>query len=259
MLTRVRSSGEPRVAVVAYLVMVVGMVATPLFARGSDERRILAVVVVGGLFVTAISSMRRIYGIRAILAASAIIVVGLIVEVVGSSTGFPFGEYDYTGVLTPQLFGVPIVVAFAWAGITLTVHGALHALPLGRAAKAQAARIAVMAFAITAWDLFLDPQMVAEGYWSWQPSTLAFREIPIVNYLGWLFTATITSAVAVLFCKPVHAAAPSLPRLTYATLATLSTVGFLIFFDDPVVALVGGPAMGAFVALSFGTFRKTTR
>jgi hypothetical protein len=33
----------------------------------------------------------------------------------------------------------------------------------------------------------------------------------------------------------------------YATLAGLSTIGFMFFFDDLVVALVGGVLMGVFV------------
>ncbi|NBX13096.1 MAG: hypothetical protein EBR06_04645, partial [Acidimicrobiia bacterium] len=84
-------------------------------------------------------------------------------------------------------------------------------------------------------------------------------------YLGWLLTASITSATAVLVCKPRHAheartliagagsksTTSPLPRITYATLAVLSTIGFAVFFDDLVVAVVGGVSMGVFVWLSF--------
>jgi hypothetical protein len=45
--------------------------------------------------------------------------------------------------------------------------------------------------------------------------------------------------------------ASPLPRIIYATLAVLSTIGFAVFFDDLVVAAVGGVAMGVFVWLSF--------
>ena len=37
----------------------------------------------------------------------------------------------------------------------------------GAGAPAAAARVAVAALGLAAWDLFLDPQMVAEGYWTW--------------------------------------------------------------------------------------------
>jgi putative membrane protein len=206
----------------------------------------LALVVVSALFVTALSAAVRDHGLRSVVAALAIVVVTFLMEIVGSKTGFPFGEYDYTGALTPQLFGVPIVVAFAWAGITFTVHGALRDVRRGR--------VVLMACAITAWDTFLDPQMVGEGYWQWQPASPAYRGIPLFNYLGWLLTASIPSAIAVAVCgRPHNDRASELPRITYATLAVLSTIGFAVFFDDMVVAVVGGVAMGIFVWLSYAS------
>jgi putative membrane protein len=253
---------RPRLALAAFIVMITGMIATPLFGKAGDERLVLALAVVAALFVSAVSAAIQDHGRRALVAAVSIVVFTFLVEILGSKTGFPFGEYEYTSVLTPQLFGVPIIVSFAWAGITLTVYGALRNVRVGR--------IALMAFAITAWDAFLDPQMVGEGYWQWQPATPSYRGIPLFNYLGWLLTASITSAIAVFMCEGRHAresrelvtgaspmstAAP-LPRITYATLAVLSTIGFSVFFDDLVVALVGGLTMGVFVWLSFA---KQTR
>ena len=268
---------ESRAALVAYVVMVAGMIATPLFEQGGDERRVLALVVVSALFVTSLSAAVRDQGLRSVFAALAIVVVTFLVEILGSKTGFPFGEYDYTGALTPQIFGVPIVVAFAWAGITLTVHGALRDVRIGHMRigemrtgrgsvnsgwQRNLGRVALMACAITAWDAFLDPQMVGEGYWQWQLASPAYRGIPLVNYLGWLLTGSFTSVIVIAVCgrrknHDKHDAkndgASGLPRITYATLAVLSTIGFAIFFDDIVVAVVGGVTMGIFVWLSYAS------
>jgi putative membrane protein len=106
-----------------------------------------------------------------------------------------------------------------------------------------------MAASITAWDVFLDPQMVGEGYWQWQPASLTFRGIPLVNYVGWFATALINSALVMAICRAPHAAELQMTTLrlsliTYATLTVLSTIGFLFFFDDVVVAAVGAVAMG---------------
>lgn len=242
---------ESRMGLFAFVVMVAGMVATPLFERGGDERRLLALVVVASLFVTAVAASVGSHGARSLVAAGAIVVVTFLVEVLGSRTGFPFGEYDYTGALTPQLFAVPIVVSFAWAGITLTVHGALRNVAIGSPPRAAIVRIATMALAITAWDVFLDPQMVGEGYWRWETTSPSFRGIPLVNYLGWMLTAGVTATLASVLCGPVRRRASSLPRIVYATLVVFSTLGFLVFFDDAVVALVGGLAMGCFVVVSW--------
>ena len=85
---------ESRVALAALVVMVAGMIATPLFEQGGDERRMLALVVVSALFVTALSAVVRDHGSRSLFAALAIVVVTFLMEIVGSKTGFPFGEYD---------------------------------------------------------------------------------------------------------------------------------------------------------------------
>ena len=44
------------------------------------------------------------------------------------------------------------------------------------------------AVALTAWDLFLDPQMTAERYWRWERPG-SYRGIPLSNYAGWLVTS----------------------------------------------------------------------
>jgi uncharacterized membrane protein len=242
---------------VAYVVMVGGMIATPLFARGGDERVALALVVVGALFVAALSASVHMHGCGAFVAATLIVAVTFGLEVLGSSTGFPFGSYEYSEKLRPQLFDVPIIVAFAWAGITLTVHAAFSALHVAGRRLAAVPSVIVMALAITAWDAFLDPQMVAEGYWAWEPTTPSYRGIPLVNYLGWLLTAGITSTITVLVCRQRHRSTV-LPSVVYATLAVLSTIGFVAFFDDLVVAMVGGVAMGIFAVLAVRVARART-
>ena len=41
-------------------------------------------------------------------------VIGFLAEVLGTSTGFPFGKYYYTDFLGPKVFGVPEVVPLIW-------------------------------------------------------------------------------------------------------------------------------------------------
>jgi uncharacterized membrane protein len=99
--------------------------------------------------------------------------------------------------------------------------------------------------------------MVGEGYWTWAEASPAWRTIPLVNYLGWFATACITSFVA-LKILGVPPRVRTLPRSVYATLAVLSTIGFVFFFDDITVALVGGVAMGAGVVWSYVAPRRST-
>ena len=56
-------------------------------------------------------------------------------------------------------------VPLAWFGMALPAREVAHAV-LGHGRRAGR-RIVLGAAALTAWDLFLDPQMVGEGYWTW--------------------------------------------------------------------------------------------
>ena len=219
-------------------VMVAAMIATPLFDQGGEQRRALANVVVLSLFAVGLLTTWAVHQRRALVAAGAVVVITYFIELLGSTTGFPFGAYDYTSALTPQVAGVPLLVSFAWAGITLVVYG------MFAGGGARWVQLAMMAASITAWDVFLDPQMVGEGYWQWQPASLAFRGIPLVNYAGWFATALINSALVMVICRTPQVLTQRLSIATYATLTILSTIGFVFFFDDVVVAAVGAVAMG---------------
>jgi putative membrane protein len=50
------------------------------------------------------------------------------------------------------------------------------------------------ALAMTAWDLALDPQMVAWGFWIWaEPG--GYFGIPWSNFIGWVLTTALITVV----------------------------------------------------------------
>ena len=107
--------------------------------------------------------------------------IGFAAEVVGESTGFPFGEYHYTDTLGPELFGVPIALVSAWIVITAFVVGVLIRIKLSRRWWVIAGP-ALMVLV----DLALEP--VATGpmdAWMWE-STGAYYDVPVTNFLGWV-------------------------------------------------------------------------
>ena len=244
----------------AGVVAIAAMVATPLFVQGEVERRWLAYVVVIGFFVAATAASWLVHDVRAVWAAVVVMTISLAVEVVGSRTGFPFGDYEYGSALQPKLLGVPLLVAVAWTMITLVVYGMYEHTRLSLVGRTIAG-----ACSITAWDVFLDPQMVAEGYWTWQQRGASFRGIPLVNYGGWFITAVVmlvlvhmmmTVATGRRAAQQHHDViqaehtARSLASLMYLVISVLSTIGFLLFFADGIVALVGAFAMGSCWTLS---------
>ena len=84
------------------------------------------------------------------------------------------------GALRPTAAGVPALVPAAWFAMALPAR---EVGPRGarRRRSSPGRRVLLGAAALTAWDLFLDPQMVAEGYWRWhRPGR--YRGIPLTNY-----------------------------------------------------------------------------
>ncbi|MEO5679080.1 MAG: carotenoid biosynthesis protein [Acidimicrobiales bacterium] len=224
------ADGGTRLAVVSLGLMWLAQVVTPLFGRGHRQGPTTVVVVL--LAAAALGATAAAVGWRrAAVAVAAATAVGVAVEAVGTRTGLPFGEYRYTDRLQPQVLGVPVVVALAWAGMGLPAWAVA-----GRLVRPVAARIVVGSVALTAWDLFLDPQMVAEGFWVW-PGGGAYRGIPLPNFAGWLAVSAVLMAV---FALVAPAARSAVAVAAYLLMAVMEVLGFLLFFGDAVVAVVGG-------------------
>jgi uncharacterized membrane protein len=221
------------------------MVATPLLQRG--RRRLASSAVVSGLAVTTGAAAVRRWGRpRALVAATTIAAATTAIERLGTTTGLPFGRYRYTGSLRPTVAGVPALVPVAWFAMCLPARDVAHAV-LGRRSS-PLLRVAVGAAALTAWDLFLDPQMTAEGYWCWERSG-GYRGIPLTNYAGWLVTSLVVVAALELLTPPRGEGDRALVGV-YTLMAVMETVGFAAFFDDRLVAAVGGGAMAPLAALA---------
>jgi putative membrane protein len=122
-----------------------------------------------------------------------------------------------------------------------------------RVTRRRAGRIVLAAAGLAAWDLFLDPQMVAEGYWRWlspEPSLPGVPGVPIGNYLGWLgfallLMAVLSRALGRAGLEPAPADAPILVLWlwTYAS----SVLAHSVFLGLPASAAWGGAVMGAAV------------
>lgn len=179
---------------------------------------------------------------RTLLTALLVGVLAWGVEFLGSSTGFPFGAYAYTDTLQPQLAHVPLVIPLAWL-MMLPVAWAVAQSIGGRQPRRRF--VALSALAFTAWDLFLDPQMVSWGYWVWA-SPQGYFGIPWSNYAGWLLSAAVLTIVA----RP--APVPAVPLLVVYTVTwALESIGLVIFFGLPGPGLVGFLVMGGFVVAAW--------
>jgi uncharacterized membrane protein len=223
------------------------MIATPLAPTGGVRRRVLSTVVVTALATTTASRAgARWGGARATGTLVGIATATAAVERLGTRSGLPFGRYAYTGVLRPTVGGVPAVVPLAWFAMAVPAREAAAAA-LG-ARDRRGPRVVLGALALTAWDLFLDPQMVQEGYWRWMRRG-TYRGIPLSNFAGWFVTGLGVMTLLELLLPPDRPPDAALVG-EYAFMGAMETVGFAAFFRDRLVALAGGASMLPIAALA---------
>ena len=163
--------------------------------------------------------------------------VGFGAELVGVATGRPFGHYSYSEQLGPRVGGVPLLAAAAWAMMARPSWAVA-----GRIARRPVARVPLAAAALTAWDVYLDPRMVREGYWSW-PGGGRYEGVPASNFAGWFATGLLVfAAYAALDREADDGGAVALYAWTWIGEAIANA----FIWRQPRVALAGGSAMGAF-------------
>jgi uncharacterized membrane protein len=175
-----------------YLILWVGGVGSHLLFGGTPADTAWAapafLSLAGMIVLAAANGGRR----AALLAVGAI---GVDVKAVGVHTGFPFGRYQYTGVLQPQVIGVPLVMAAAWMVLVAYVKAMLAGFRPPYWLEALIASLWM-----TAIDLVIDPLAAgALGYWRWIDSG-AYYGIPSQNFLGWF----VVSWFVFSFLKAVH-------------------------------------------------------
>ncbi|MDX2136835.1 MAG: carotenoid biosynthesis protein [Chloroflexota bacterium] len=195
--------------------------------------------------------LSRAWGIRAALMTALIVIAaGWAVEFVGHTTGFPFGGYDYTPRFQPQFGGVPLLIPLAWM-MMMPPAWAMAQLITGK--TRGIAFVLMSAVAMTAWDFFLDPQMVTWGAWVFDdPGAFAYVGlIPWTNFLGWL----LASALITLVARP-HALPLLAMFIIYVITWALHLIGQLFFWGLPVSGVVGGVIMGAVILAGIIAMRK---
>ncbi|MGH9655339.1 MAG: carotenoid biosynthesis protein [Bryobacteraceae bacterium] len=130
------------------------------------------------------------YGRRRILVFIALcLVIGNIFENLSIATGFPFGHYQFTSVMGPKLFQVPILLGLAYIGMGY-VSWTLGIVLVGDLKRPLAGHRVVTvplvaAFAMVGWDLSMDPiwsNLVHS--WVWRNGG-AYFGVPVSNFFGW--------------------------------------------------------------------------
>lgn len=233
-----------RAVPVALGVAVVALqIAYPLVAQGPSRDRLTVLIVV--CFAAASVAHALVWRGPAFTAAlvATTTVGGLAIEVLGVSTGVPFGEYRYLDSLGAQLLGVPLVVALAWTMMAYPAYVVSEVIG-GGVLRASV----VGGWALASWDLFLDPQMVQAGHWEWTSEVPALAGIPLTNYLAWFVVATaMMLTLRSLTGREATVADDRVPLALYLWTYGSSVVAHAVFFGLTASAVAGGIGMGIVV------------
>jgi putative membrane protein len=196
----------------------------------------LAYVIAGGLFMSAHArfAFGNRFGTTYFLTT---FTLAFLVEWLGSSTGWPFGQYSYNDSLGPRLLGVPLVVPCAWLMMVYPM------LLIGRKLSTHWPSL-IAGAGLMFWDLYIDPTMVADGRWTWKadsPSTPFAPHIPLSNSIGWLLVGfLLASLLHKVLPKERRKKGISVKRVDYFVAWTIFSgfIGGTFFFNRPGVTII---------------------
>ncbi|MGK7931411.1 MAG: gamma-carotene 1'-hydroxylase CruF [Microcystaceae cyanobacterium] len=139
------------------------------------------------------------------------IALSLTSELLGTSTGFPFGQYRYLTGLGYKIAGlVPFTIPLSWFYLGFCAYiiarMGLNTLSLPKWVQLSGS-IVIGSILLTSWDFVLDPAMsqTTMPFWVWdQPG--AFFGMPYQNFAGWFGTGVVYMTVATIIweIKPLE-------------------------------------------------------
>lgn len=130
-------------------------------------------------------------------------IIGFVVEYIGTSTGYLFGDYKYGNVLGISLKEVPLIIGVNWFLLmyccAVTMHFMINKLSVASGGEVSK-RIKWMSLVIDGamlavfFDWLMEPVAINVGYWKWE------GEIPAFNYVTW-FLVSMFLLMIFRFCK----------------------------------------------------------
>ncbi|OCR00002.1 hypothetical protein BCD67_02550 [Oscillatoriales cyanobacterium USR001] len=133
--------------------------------------------------------------------------LSLLSELLGTSTGFPFGHYHYLSGLGYKIAGlVPFTIPLSWFYLGFVAYAIARAGVAGKGGELnwvrQIGAIAFGALLLTAWDFVLDPAMSQTSVPFWEFEEVgAFFGMPYRNLAGWMGTGVVFMSVAAFFWR----------------------------------------------------------
>ena len=194
-----------------------------------------------GMATVAVYAYRNLGAWHSLTFMVSAIALSLSAELLGTSTGFPFGDYRYLSGLGYKIAGlVPFTIPLSWfyLGFSAYIIVRLGVQKWGWAIwQQEMVSILVGSLLLMSWDFVLDPAMsqTTMPFWLWgQPG--AFFGMPYQNFAGWFGTGCVFMTVATLLwrAKPLQLpeGQPGLPLAMYLSnfaFAAIMSIGAEIY------------------------------
>jgi putative membrane protein len=142
-------------------------------------------LITGGIVLLPVIGSRNWRTFAWLLAAG---LITFVIEIAGVATGKIFGEYHYTEILGPQLFGVPLLIGFNWM---LVLFGSINLAQL--ISQRTPLIILIATLCAPLFDYVLEPIALTFQYWQWHGGTA-----PLRNYIVWGVISGILCSVYIL-------------------------------------------------------------
>ncbi len=189
--------------------------------------------------------------------------IALGAELVGTRTGFPFGDYAYTSLLGYRILGlVPIPIPISWFYMLYCALAmCARVLPARNDGRTRWIWAGAAAAMLTAWDVAMDPAMVHTSHWVWREPGV-FYGMPLTNWIGWFGTGLIIARTMLAIVPPSRVAERNagewLPLVLYAANGVMPVA---ICLRDGLwwAAALGALAMATPLVFALGGGRRVRR
>ena len=113
------------------------------------------------------------------------VVLGFAIEVVGTNTGWPFGEYTYGSALGFSVANTPLMIGVLWWLLIRSMYDVLSVKISSVWTKSL-----LVGVAMTAMDVLIEPVAIELNFWSWKGVT-----VPLSNYVAWFVLSTLFTRI----------------------------------------------------------------
>ena len=155
-------------------------------------------------------------------------------ELLGTSTGFPFGAYSYLSGLGYKIADlVPFTIPLSWFYMGFSAFlVSTTILRFGTGIGYRLSAIFLGALMLTSWDFVLDPAMSQTPYpfWEWHQAG-EFYGMPYQNFIGWMGTGALFMTVASLVWGRLNQPILSRQQILFPTIMYAGNFAFALILS----------------------------